>query len=163
MVRAVMDVCDAVRSVMRGSEWLADVRWLLWVAALRGSLPVLKRLLPLPRLVRIVHRTAGVQPRAATVTRRLDLLQQWLQASSPLLSANCLERCLIVYGTTARGQEGAELVVGFRRIGGNVQGHAWVTRGGEPLVEPPAPADTFTRTCAFDARGRMASGHAWSS
>jgi hypothetical protein len=148
---AVADLAAALHTIGRGNDRLSDGRWLLWTGVLRVSLPVLKHALPLPRLVRLVRASAG--SRQPALARRAGLLQQWVDRSSPLLSSNCLERSLVAYGTLLSGNADVALVVGFRRAGQHVQGHTWVERDGELVLEPQAPADAFSRTCAFDANG----------
>jgi hypothetical protein len=149
---AVADLAAALQTIGSGNDRLSDGRWLLWAGLLRVSLPVLKHAVPLPRLVRIV-RASGGSP-SPTLARRVGLLQRWVDRGSPLLSSNCLERSLVVYGTLLRGGADVALVLGFRRAGPHVQGHTWVERDGHLVLEPQAPADAFSRTCAFDANGR---------
>jgi hypothetical protein len=120
-------------------------------------LPVLKRILPLPRLVRLTAprraRSRGDRARE----RELVTLTNALYASGLVVrSPNCLERSLVAFRYLARSGADPLLVVGFRREENEVQGHVWVTVDGTPVADDLASLETYTRTMAFDRRGRAA-------
>ena len=108
-------------------SWLA-LRVLGWLAIL----PVLKRMLPLPRLVHLMwlapQRSVGraEQERAVRVVARLS------RASG----GNCLERSLLLYRYLSRANADPQLVVGMARPEEYV-GHVWVTVDGQALLETP--------------------------
>jgi hypothetical protein len=117
-------------------------------------LPALKRLLPLPRLARLMWA-------APAASRRADAddvlaLAGMLTHYRPLPSrGNCLERSLLAYRYLARAGLEPSLIVGVAGSdGGGLAGHAWVELAGVPLREPEG-VERFTRVVAFVSEGRM--------
>jgi hypothetical protein len=121
--------------------------WAVW-------LPVLKYLVPLPKLVRF----ASAAPRRAV--RRLEhehkvvALARWIYA--PLLNPDrgCLQRSLLAYHFLGEANADPRLFVGVRKDNGQFLAHAWVSVDGEPRGDSPEWVGGFTRMMAFDAHGR---------
>ncbi len=55
---------------------------------------------------------------------------------------SCLTRSIVLYRLLA-ACEGVEIHYGFRRKDGALEGHAWVTVGGEPVGEPDGTLDGY--------------------
>ena len=98
--------------------------------------PLLKRFFPLPALARLMwaderaaspHR--GQQQRIVRAARRL------LRARSRRSDENCLDRSLVLYRFLSMASLDPRVVLGVRREGDGVIGHAWVTVDGAPVVE----------------------------
>jgi hypothetical protein len=116
------------------------------------SLPLLKRLLPLPALVKLMwstprrplgqpdERVAGIVARVGRISR-----------------GNCLDRSLIVYRLLSQGGADPTLVIGFGRQA-DVIGHTWVTVGGRPLLENGDSLAAYTEFLAFGANGAQTAG-----
>jgi hypothetical protein len=125
--------------------WLL-ARMLAW----RLALPLLKRLMPLPRLVRIAagrRRTSSFTPdQVVSVSHRL--FRERLPESS-----DCLERSLLTYRFLLQAGAAPELVCGVQRSGEEVLGHAWVLVGGAPVDEAPEALARYAPVVAFDASG----------
>ncbi len=136
-------------AILRDGNTILSVRMLPWTLLL----PALKRILPLPRLARLMW----TEPAAATGTSADDVLALAgaLTHLRPLPSrGNCLERSLLAYRYLARAGLGPSLVVGIARDDvGAVEGHAWIEIGGVPVREPKG-VDRFTRVAAFGAGGQ---------
>jgi hypothetical protein len=111
---------------------------------------VLKRTLPLERLVRLmwlpprgIARDPGREQRTIRVVSRLS------RASG----GNCLERSLTLYRYLARASADPRLVAGMARPGEYV-GHVWVTVDGRPLLETPETLRTYEEITTFGEGGR---------
>jgi Transglutaminase-like superfamily len=131
--------------------WLA-LRMLGW----RLVLPVLKWALPLPRLVQLMW--WGGEPRASTSERkqRIVTLAHGLSgpASIPALD-NCLERSLLVYRYLSKAGAEPELVVGFSRRSGAVQGHTWVNVDDQEFCRREESAGEFETVVCFGPAGAI--------
>jgi hypothetical protein len=131
------------------------IRMMGWVLAL----PLLKRVLPLPALVRLVWVRPTPGTRDVERERRVAALVRRLYGSSLVrLDENCLERSLLTYRLLARLNASPELVTGVRKQGDAVVGHAWVMVDGQPVGEPPESIEGFAPVLTFDPRGRLRSG-----
>lgn len=125
---------------------------LVWAAAL----PVLKRVLPLPTVVKLAARR---RPRAGSSRNReeeVTTLARWLYARSSVRDDNCLERSLLTYRFLA--QRGADplLFIGVRKGEDGVLGHAWVTVNGEPVYEAADELTDYATVVTFGAAGARA-------
>jgi hypothetical protein len=139
-------------SIRRPQEGSLVVRMLAW----RAILPVLKYLVPLPRLVRLMH----VRP--AVGARRLDREQRIARLAERVFDVgrpndDCLELSLVSYRYL--GQLGADpqLVIAIRKEGQPAPGHAWVTVDGVPVHDSPSLLDDFVSVVTFDSGGRTRS------
>ncbi len=124
--------------------WLA-ARSACWLCAL----PLLKRTLPLPRLVRlmwldprITERDPGREERTIRIVARLS------RASG----GNCLARSLVLYRYLSRGAADPRLVVGMGKPD-EVVGHVWVTVESRPLLETPDTLCGYEEVMAFGHEG----------
>jgi hypothetical protein len=126
--------------------WLL-ARMLAW----RLALPLLKRTLPLPRLVRLAARGRRAHPRV-TPAQVVSMSHRLFGRRAPA-SRDCLDRSLLTYRFLAEAGAAPELVCGLQRDGGEVVGHAWVLVGGAPVDETPEAVSRYASVVAFDATG----------
>ena len=131
-----------------------DVWLLVRMAAWALAVPVLKFVLPLPRLVRLVtprsrHSRRDAQGRVVRLTNLL------YGSGAFRLSDNCLERSLVTFRYLAAADAAPTLVVGMRGEDNGYLGHAWVTVDGEPVHDAPSFVATLAPVVAFAADGRV--------
>jgi Transglutaminase-like superfamily len=119
--------------------------------AWRLALPLLKRALPLPRLVRLAAR-AGPGDGAVTPTQVVGASHRLFGERAPE-SSDCLERSLLTYRFLAEAGVAPELVWGLQRDSGRLIGHAWVLVGGTPVDERPEALERYAPVVTFDANG----------
>jgi hypothetical protein len=138
------------------AAWLL-LRMLAWSLVL----PVLKRALPLPRLVALVHRDACGEPCDPLGEQRVVSLSEWVFRSRPRSSRdNCLERALVTYRYLGCAGAKPTLVVGMARDEGEgreLAGHVWVTVDGTPVHDDAERIARFASVVAFSADGRAIS------
>lgn len=112
-------------------------------------LPLLKRRLPLARLVRLMW----LRPRGPARDRLRE--ERTIRAVARLSHAsggNCLERSLVLYRYLARANADPRLVVGMARPD-EYLGHVWVTVDGRPLLETPETLESYTEVVGFGRGG----------
>jgi len=120
----------------------------------RLALPLLKRRLPLPRLVGLMWEGDPAADLSAERCRRIaELTTVVFRSDHRDRPGNCLDRSLVAYRyLSAEGAE-PELLVGLRRGDGLLKGHAWVTVKGMPVEESPEPLEHFSRVVSFHGDG----------
>ncbi len=133
-------------AVARLSACLAcDRRMVAELVVWRISLPVLKRLISVETLVKRMAPPAPSSPH--TIANRVEQIRQVVGSGGRLLvSANCLERSLVFYRLLLRAGAAPVLVLGMRRDGSTLKGHAWVALDGEPFE---VSEDHYTPVVAF--------------
>jgi Transglutaminase-like superfamily len=136
----------AVKILRRPSDMAIAARTAFWMC----FLPVLKRVLPLPKLVRLMWRPAKLQTRSRESEAHLAQLVKRLCRVS---GGNCLERSLILYRFLAHANAEPRLVVALARPEGRFLGHVWVTVDGQALFEAPAVLLEYTEFVVFGAAG----------
>lgn len=132
----------------------AEVRMLGSMLGWRLALPGLKRVLPLPRLVRLVgaveHRDGGAP--GTTVSAVVTAVRRLYRPRIPGAD-NCLERSLLAYRYLLRAGASPELVCGVDRTAQGVVGHAWVMVDGSPVTDRPEAVERFTPVVRFGPDG----------
>ena len=122
----------------------------------RLVLPALKWAFPLPRLVRLMWWSGEPDGPSPERNERIAKLAGGLSGPADIRALdNCLERSLLVYRFLSRAGAEPELVVGFSRSRGTVQGHAWVIVDGQALYEQDEPLDEFERVISFGHGGAV--------
>lgn len=111
-----------------------------WVAALS----VLIRVLPLPRLLKLIEPRSrrAVSPRqASAVQARLGhLIDLLLSADFLFFTPTCWKRAPVLHRYLALNGIETRIVFGVRKNGeGLLAGHAWLESGGEPMLESSVP------------------------
>lgn len=81
------------------------------------------------------RRAADSEPVAAPVAAAW--LQRWIGAAAAnhVSPSRCLERALVLRAMLGRRGHGAELRIGVRRHGAELEAHAWVECGGCPVAD----------------------------
>jgi hypothetical protein len=126
--------------------WLI-ARMLAW----RLALPVLKRTLPLSRLVRLA---ASVRrSRLPFTTGQVVSASHRLFGTRSTESSDCLERSLLTYRFLLEAGAAPELVLGVDRTADGALGHAWVLLAGAPVDESPDALARYAPLVSFTASG----------
>jgi hypothetical protein len=124
--------------------------------AWRATLPVLKYVMPLPRLVGVMQ-----HPSQARGARRLDREEQIAMLAERVFqvgrsSEDCLEHSLVLYRYLGGTGANPRLVIAIRK-NGLAPGHAWVTVDGVPVHDSPLLLDDFVSVVSFDSGGHRRS------
>jgi Transglutaminase-like superfamily len=122
------------------------------MAAWSMLLPVLKRAVPLRRLVVLMWTTGG-NVRSEAREQAVIALSARVARVRPRLRSNCLERSLLAYRFLAQAGADPRLVLAVGSVEGGVVGHAWVTLDGKPVHEPRAAVESFAPLIEFGPRG----------
>jgi hypothetical protein len=109
-----------------------------------------KHLVPLGWLARWMWRSPAC-PRDLESERHLTASVLRL---SRLPDCNCLQLSLILYHVLSRAGANPTLVVGFRRMNGQMLGHAWVIVDDRAIIEAGAGIE-YLPVFAFGARGAL--------
>jgi hypothetical protein len=138
------------RALSRCVDSPADLWLLTRMTAWAPSLPVLKRALPLPRLVDLMESEPRRSKRDPALERRIARMARLIYRGQPgTFSNNCLERSLVTYRYLSRAGADPELVVAVRRGDEGVDGHVWVTVGGVPVHEQPDELEPYVPVLRF--------------
>jgi len=129
------------------------------MAAWRLALPVLKRRMPLPRLVGLMWRGDDPgRPNPERQARVAELTTSVFRSDHRDRPGNCLDRSLVLYRYLSEAGADPRLMVGMRRGERDaLRGHAWVTVEGEPVEESTEPLEEFARLASFRGDGVAAS------
>jgi hypothetical protein len=134
------------------TDVLVAARITVWAVVL----PLLKRILPIRRLVKLVWREPRLEPdldreeRVVTFARWACRLMRWKSGG------NCLERALIAYRFLLEGGAAPTLVIGVgRATSAEIVGHAWVLLNGVPAGESEASVNAFVPALVFGPDGNL--------
>ncbi len=132
-----------------------NAAWLLVrMAAWASILPLLKRVLALPRVVGLVTPSRRPAMRDAAREQQAIRLSRILYRSRVVAGRdNCLERSLIAFRYLISAGTDPELSVGMRRSDRGYEGHVWVTVAGVPIHDDPRSLDELVQVTAFNASG----------
>lgn len=145
-------------TVARVARSPAAVWTLVRMAAWASTLPVLKRVVSLPRLVSFMSPRRSTANRSPAAERRVEALAGALYRSGAVAGRdNCLERSLLTYRYLALLNARPELVVGMGKERGELGGHVWVVVDGAPVHDSPATLEAFVPMIVFGADGRTLS------
>ena len=127
-----------------GTAWLA-ARMAFWVV----SLSVLMRLLPLPRVMRLLTPRRKVRPpredSAELPVRLAETLDILLMTNLWVFTPTCWKRAPILYRYLALNGVDTRIVFGMRKKDEGVSaGHAWLEADGRPLFEMSTPSYAVT-------------------
>jgi hypothetical protein len=102
-------------------------------------LPIAKRTLPLPRLLRLMRPRKHTAERDPEREAAIASLAAWVfKTRPPRARDNCLERGLVAYRYLSRAGASPELVVGVAKGTEGVHGHVWVTVDGRAVHDSAA-------------------------
>lgn len=133
---------------------LATASLLIRMAAWSLVLPVLKRLLPLPTLVRLMSGKGSGGPWDEYEEQVVRSARRVYRLRRP---GSCLERSLLAYRYLSNTNADPRLVIGVRRDDRDVIGHAWVLVDGLPLYESSASLEPFLSMVEFAPDGHISS------
>jgi hypothetical protein len=134
--------------------WLL-IRMIGWWAAL----PVLKRVLPLPKLVQLMRSERTLVARDPDQEARVAALAHWIFKSRPADSRhNCLERALVSYRFLGRAGAAPTLLIGVARPDQRPLGHAWVVVDGRPVHDSPDSVGAFEPILVFGSDATLVRG-----
>lgn len=140
------------KSVSTPSDAWLLVRVLGWSLVL----PIAKRTLPLPRLVRLMRARRHAPQRDAEREATIVTIAAWVfRTRPPGARDNCLERGLVAYRYLSRAGAGPDLVVGIARGAGGAHGHVWVTVDGRAVHDSQAVLAPFEPILAFASDGTL--------
>jgi hypothetical protein len=145
--RAVRGLALTIKTPTDG--WLV-ARMVAW----RTVLPVLKYIMPLPRLVQFIDAAP------AGGRRRFDREERIAQLAKLVFNGSrsddeCLELSLVTYRYLAMSGARPRLVIGIRKNGRPAGGHAWVTVDGAPVHDSPARLGEFESLLTFASGARQ--------
>jgi hypothetical protein len=126
---------------------VAELILLVRLGAFAATVPWLMRL-PLTRLSTLLIRPAGSGHPAASEIERLDRLVSLApRVAHPLVRSGCLTRGVTLFWFLRRAGLDVELAFGLDaghdRHDRAVDGHCWLTLGGEPFLEKRDPRTQF--------------------
>jgi hypothetical protein len=146
---------EELRSAVSGPR---DARFLVAMLGWSAALPVLKFVLPLPRLVRFMHSDSRGFAPDTDHSAKIVALAHWVFRSRPRKARdNCLERALVTYRYLGRAGVRPELIVGMSRDSESTIGHVWVTVGGRPVHDEPDGLERFATILVFGDNGERVS------
>src|SRR5438093_10038188 len=131
---------------------VADWRLTATLFALRISLPLAKRVMSVSKLAAALWSAPDgpdVDPTRAETIARIRFAMK--SGGRLLVSSNCLERSLAMYHVLSRAGATPALVLGTRRDGAALAGHAWIELDGNPFAEPDA--GDYVRVITFGVQG----------
>jgi hypothetical protein len=118
---------------MTQQDLLLVLRMSLWAVLV----PVLKRLVPLQKVARMMWANSHARTPGKERQQRIVRAARSILRARPLSrDENCLDRSLVLYRFLSMEMLDPRLVLGVRRGPEGIKGHAWVTVGGRPVVEP---------------------------
>ncbi len=129
-------------------EWWLALQTIGWLIVL----PLLKRLVPLPRLARFMWSRGSPEGRRPDGERSATEIVRGFSRSS---GGNCLERSLILYRFLSRENADPALVTGVGRAEGFI-GHAWVEVEGRALLETDQTLAPYVEIMRFGQEGSLA-------
>ena len=144
--------------VVRGCISSPSDAWLaIRMAAWRVIVPLLKWLLPLPRLARVMWAGRRRAERDRRREERIVTLAETLCGPhGGRLLDNCLERSLVSYRFLSQAGAEPELAFGVARDRTDpVRGHAWVRLDGEAVHDSAASLERFEELGAFGREGLL--------
>jgi hypothetical protein len=113
-------------------DLLLVLRMSLWAVLV----PVLKRVVPLPKVARMMWADRHARGRGSERQQRIVRAARSILRARPLSrDENCLDRSLVLYRFLSMEMLDPRLVLGVRCGPEGVEGHAWVTVDGRPVVE----------------------------
>jgi len=116
-----------------------ELRWKARTVVAALALPPLLSVVSFARLARWVARRRPVRGTTPPEADLAEWTERLLRRLPPPWRYTCLRRGIVVYYLLRRAGAPATLHIGVRRSErGEFLAHAWLTRGGALLLEPPA-------------------------
>jgi hypothetical protein len=119
-------------------------------------LPIGKRALPLPRLVRLMRAHSCATERDPEREAAIASIVAWVfKTRPPGARDNCLERGLVAYRYLSRAGAEPDLVIGVAKGTEGVRGHVWVTVDGRAVHDSPATLSGFEPILVVKSDGTL--------
>ena len=115
---------------------------------------LLKHVVPIRALARMAWRepAGGRDPERERLTvARIAKARRLF----PLWDGDCVQKSLVLYRELSGAGADPVLAVGFRRMDGRVQGHAWILVDGAAVGDSLAAGGAFTSSFSFGRRGGL--------
>lgn len=109
------------------------------------ALGALKHVLPVERLARWAWRAPAPSSDEAHVQSRVGLILRLSRLAGPA-DRDCLQRSLLLYRELSKGGADPVLVMGFRKDGGRLEGHAWVESRGRVVGDSAGEVGRYAGT-----------------
>jgi hypothetical protein len=139
-------------SVSRPSDAWLLARMFGWSVVL----PIAKRAIPFPRLVRLMRPRKHAARRDPKREAAITSLAAWVfKTRPPGARDNCLERGLVAYRYLSYAGAGPHLVMGVAKSAGGVHGHLWVMVDGCPVYDSPTTLERFEKMLVFTSDGAL--------
>jgi hypothetical protein len=146
-------VSRVARAIGRGTRLAAhdprdaalSARMALWVVLVS----FLARLMPLPlahRLVSTRVRTPRPGPSADVAAKLARSVDRLLRLDVFMYRRSCWRRALVLHRFLALHGIDSRVNFGLKKAGGELQGHAWLERDGQPFLEDDAGTYVVTFT-----------------
>ena len=127
----------------------AEFRWKVRTVLAALTLPPLLSAVSFARLARWIARRRRAQTPAPPEADLSEWTEVLLRRLPPPWRYTCLRRGIVLYYLLKKSGRDAALHIGVRRDdAGTFVAHAWLTRGGALLLEPPANHPTQYRVIA---------------
>jgi hypothetical protein len=115
-----------------------------------ASVPLLLRLVPLPRLGALLERFGSSEPPARGDSRQVHELalriDGLVRSARPFVRPGCLVRGLTLYRFLRKAGYDVSLCFGIGLVDGDLMGHCWIEHGGRALAERQPPRPLYTET-----------------
>jgi hypothetical protein len=122
-------------------------------------LPIAKRTLPLPRLVRLIYPRTSAARRDPGREAAIGALSAWVFKTRPPGGRdNCLERGLVAYRYLSHAGADPSLVIGVATGPGGAHGHVWVTVDERAVHDLPSTLASFEPVLVFGRHGTLVLG-----
>ena len=151
-MRRLQSAARRIASCLATSPRLCAVL-LFW----RTLLPVLKYIVPVRVLARFMWSppTESASGESADADARLrSLLFIWQHGGRLFVSANCLERSLVLYRLLSKNGSNPRLILGVNRRDAGIAGHAWIEKDGRAFLDDMV--QSYERLAIFGVNGRPA-------
>ena len=139
----------------RFAHRLTGLATVLRLAPVYVALGLAKHVVRVDRLARWAWRPPRSTPPSRLEQQRIVSLVLRLGRATGQPERDCLERSLLLYRELSRAGADPRLVMGFRRDGARLAGHAWVERDGRPVTTESIGAEGFDATWTFGPGGRL--------
>ena len=131
---------------------LADLLLFLRLFFFAAAVPALMRL-KLPRLETLLTpRQMPPAPEQARVQKIINYTDTVLRVGKPLVRSRCLTRGLTLYYFLKRAGLQVSLWFGVASVEGQLAGHCWLVKDGEPFSEPKDPRSLYNVIYTFPSR-----------
>jgi hypothetical protein len=105
--------------------------------------PVALRLLPLPRVMRLLDRGPRIPAARAHPVVLADRVSRWLSHGVLYWRSTCLTRSAVLYAVLRQHGYRPSLHLGVAKGASDIEAHAWVSLDGTPLADAAANVQRY--------------------